>query len=237
MVNIDTVYQRVLALANKEQRGYITPQEFNLFANQAQLEILDQYFYDRNQFNRLKGNDTSHSDMIDLLEEKIGFLETTTNSTCVNCLGHNLPLGLYHLNTVFDRTYNYTLEKTTHKEYLNRTSTGSTLLTPNNRLHTGVYYHLSSSKIITQPSASVGFRYIKVPRKASWGYVVINKKAMYDAAGPSNGGSTVHFELHPMEETELVYKILKLAGLSMKRDDVAKGGQGLESLKIQQEKQ
>ena len=45
-VNIDTVYQRVLAFANKEQRGYITPQEFNLFANQAQMEIFEQYFYD-----------------------------------------------------------------------------------------------------------------------------------------------------------------------------------------------
>ena len=39
MVNIDTVYQRVLAIANKEQRGYVTPQEFNLLANQAQMEI------------------------------------------------------------------------------------------------------------------------------------------------------------------------------------------------------
>ena len=39
MVNIDNVYQKVLVLANKEQRGYITPQEFNLFASQAQLEI------------------------------------------------------------------------------------------------------------------------------------------------------------------------------------------------------
>ena len=27
-ISVDTVYQRVLALANKEQRGYITPQEF-----------------------------------------------------------------------------------------------------------------------------------------------------------------------------------------------------------------
>ena len=37
-VNIDTVYQKVLAIANKEQRGYITPQEFNLYANLAQQE-------------------------------------------------------------------------------------------------------------------------------------------------------------------------------------------------------
>ena len=41
-INIDTVYQRVLNIANKEQRGYITPQEFNLFADQAQKEIFEQ---------------------------------------------------------------------------------------------------------------------------------------------------------------------------------------------------
>ena len=32
-VSVDTVYQRVLAIANKEQKGYITPQEYNLLAN------------------------------------------------------------------------------------------------------------------------------------------------------------------------------------------------------------
>ena len=43
-VSVDTVYQRVLAILNKEQRGYVTPQEFNLFANQAQMDIFEQYF-------------------------------------------------------------------------------------------------------------------------------------------------------------------------------------------------
>ena len=74
-VNIDTVYQRVLSIANKEQRGYITPQEFNLLANQAQLEIFEQYFYDLNQFGRLPGNETKYADMVDSLEEKISIFE------------------------------------------------------------------------------------------------------------------------------------------------------------------
>ena len=43
MVSVDTVYQKVLAFANKEQRGYITPQEFNMFADHAQKEIFEQY--------------------------------------------------------------------------------------------------------------------------------------------------------------------------------------------------
>ena len=52
MVRIDDVYQKVLAIANKEQRGYITPQEVNLFADHAQMSIFEQYFYDKNQFAR-----------------------------------------------------------------------------------------------------------------------------------------------------------------------------------------
>ena len=70
-VSIDTVYQRVLALANKEQRGYITPLEFNLLANQAQMEIFEQYFYDINLYNRAPANSTEYADMLHILEEKI----------------------------------------------------------------------------------------------------------------------------------------------------------------------
>ena len=70
-VSIDKVYQKVLALANKEQRGYITPQEFNLYANQAQMEIFEQYFYDSNQFKRVPGNDSEYHDMVDLIDEKL----------------------------------------------------------------------------------------------------------------------------------------------------------------------
>ena len=71
MVSIDTVYQRVLAILNKENRGYLTPQEFNLMANQAQLEIFEQYFYDLNQFSRMGENDSEYANIIDNIEEKI----------------------------------------------------------------------------------------------------------------------------------------------------------------------
>ena len=79
MVNIDTVYQKVLALANKEQRGYVTPQEFNLFASQAQLEIIEQYFYDLNQFDRGNGNNTEYSDMVTLIQVGTRYQMIVTN--------------------------------------------------------------------------------------------------------------------------------------------------------------
>ena len=71
MINVDTVYQTVLALANKEQRGYITPQEFNLYADHAQMAIFEQYFYDLNQFRRQPGSTTKYIDMVDLIEDKL----------------------------------------------------------------------------------------------------------------------------------------------------------------------
>ena len=70
-ISVDTVYQRVLAILNKEQRGYLTPVEFNLLANQAQMSIFEQYFNDISQFSRVPGNSTEYSDPLENLYEKI----------------------------------------------------------------------------------------------------------------------------------------------------------------------
>ena len=87
-ISVDTMYQRVLALANKEQRGYVTPQEFNLLANQAQLELFEQYFHDINQFGRLHGNDTEYSDMLNIINEKISVFSRNQQ---VNLTSSNTP--------------------------------------------------------------------------------------------------------------------------------------------------
>jgi len=107
-ISVDTVYQRVLAIANKEQRGYVTPQEFNLFANQAQRNIFEQYFYDYNLYNRVPGNQTEYADMIPLLEEKLStFKKRHQPITIINAFGTGtLPTDVYRLGTVL--RYNLT---------------------------------------------------------------------------------------------------------------------------------
>jgi len=124
-VSIDTVYQRVLAIANKEQRGYITPQEFNLFANQAQMEIFEQYFYDKNQFARLPKNDTPYADLDHLLEEKISvFKKREQPVTITNEYGNGtLPTDVYRLDSVIrfgivDDNTNQIIEEVSEDEYV-----------------------------------------------------------------------------------------------------------------------
>ena len=100
-VSINNVYQKVLAIANKEQRGYITPQEFNLFANQAQMDIFEQYFYDKNQYNRLPKDNTPYADLDHLLEEKISiFKKRQQPVTIINQFGDGtLPNDIYRLDS------------------------------------------------------------------------------------------------------------------------------------------
>ena len=89
MIIVDTVYQRVLALANKEQRGYITPQEFNLLANQAQMEIFEQYFYDQKSEDQNLKNSTEFSNVDEMLDEKLSIFKNTQALTVTGSTGTN----------------------------------------------------------------------------------------------------------------------------------------------------
>tara|TARA_R100001509_G_C4860303_1_gene213161 strand:- start:613 stop:1425 length:813 start_codon:yes stop_codon:yes gene_type:complete len=60
MVDINTVYTTTLQILNKEQRGYVTPAEFNSLAAQVQLEIFESYFPDGSQLNRQNQNNTQN---------------------------------------------------------------------------------------------------------------------------------------------------------------------------------
>jgi hypothetical protein len=233
-VSIDTVYQRVLAIANKEQRGYISPQEFNLFANQAQMDIFEQYFYDINQFNRAPGNDTEYSNMLDLLNEKIAvFQKYMQDVTVTGARVGTIPSDVYRLGTVMyvGSTYPVEIDEVRHNEVLDLEKSPLTRAT----LTRPYYIRLTKSTIELYPStlassSSVRCNYVDKPIKASWAYTVVNGEALY------NSTSTVDFELHDSEETELVLKILELSGISIEDPQLYQLAAQEEGKRLQQEK-
>jgi len=71
---INTVRNTVMAVLNKDNNGYLTPEEFNLFAKQAQLEIFEEYFYNYNNLlnkNNKRLSNTGYADLPRQLEEVI----------------------------------------------------------------------------------------------------------------------------------------------------------------------
>ena len=70
-INVDNVYKTVLLILNQEQRGYITPDEFNKTATQVQLDIFEGYFDDLNQQLRVPQADFDYSDRQIDIDDKI----------------------------------------------------------------------------------------------------------------------------------------------------------------------
>ena len=75
-INVNTVYQTVLSILNKEQRGYLTPAEFNKVGGQVQLEIFEKYAEDMNQQLRVPQVDLDYSDRQINIDEKISIFKT-----------------------------------------------------------------------------------------------------------------------------------------------------------------
>jgi hypothetical protein len=232
MIIIDTVYQKVLALANKEQRGYITPLEFNLLANQAQELIFEQYFYDLDQMKRRDTDTTSLSDMSELIENKL------TEFTDVQTMaGGGVYPSNYRTGRIFvsvgivsyeaklvsmNEITNY-LGSEFHMAGLQKNPVYTKI--NSNAVDVAVYNHLGL--LTTNVSCEV----ITRPIKVEWGYDVIAEKALYNAS------RTTDFQLHASEETELVFKILELAGIVINKVGLVQTAAQEDAKKIQYEKQ
>jgi hypothetical protein len=74
-INVDQVYKTVLLIINKEQRGYLTPSEFNKLATQVQLDIVDTYFETINQQSRGPQNETEYSNRLKTAQESLDTLK------------------------------------------------------------------------------------------------------------------------------------------------------------------
>ena len=233
MVNIDTVYQTVQALANKEQRGYLTPQEFNLFANQAQADIFEQYFYDLNAFRLAKPQERQVGDSVTFLQHKIANVEGVDY---VNDYplpgGTDLPLT-GHTGKIFVVGGTGTTIQTARLSTLEEI----------NRLRASPWHVSNWTEALYIED---GYQRIQVwmggpvgnvmcehitgePGLVYWGYIVVNEKAVY------NPNSSKNFDLHVSEQADLVAKITKLAGISIENQELYQAGAAEEALNTQQE--
>tara|TARA_Y100000361_G_scaffold40628_1_gene34777 strand:- start:15874 stop:16704 length:831 start_codon:yes stop_codon:yes gene_type:complete len=102
MSKINQVRQTVLSILNKNNYGYISPIDYNLFAKQAQLDLFEQYFYDYNKqivAENLRYSGTGNADIARQLNEVI---ETFTQyrtlaSTTGSAQTFTLPSDWYTL--------------------------------------------------------------------------------------------------------------------------------------------
>lgn len=241
---INSVRTTVLAIANKNNFGYISPNDFNLYAKQAQLDLFEDYFYAYNAQIRKENarqSGTGYADITKGLAEVIDSFSVVQNLT--NALGsesNTYPINFnYYLINSLTRLDRDTgeikneIEKVSQSKYY-------ALQVSNLTKPTEEYpvYVLDNNNITVYPSTiignnSVSCSYIRYPRDPKWTYIdIASGEPVFDATA----SDYQDFELPLSDEPSLIMKILQYAGVSIREKDLVAFANN-EELKEQQQEQ
>ena len=255
-INVDTVYKTVLLILNKEQRGYMTPPEFNRIATQVQLDIFEQYFEDLNQQLRVPQADVDYADRQMAIDEKISIFKTTGNATLNTAIANNpywdLPtVDLYGTQIVYNQltpltvgqasfyklgtvTYQPTVGLPTELQRLPRNEfyniQKSNLTASTLRFPTYLY---ENNKLFIRPTTvaadTVSVDFLRKPLNVQWAFTLgPGNSYIFNSAG---GGGSVNFELSSTEQTSVILKVLLYAGIVIRDPQIVQAA----SQQIQQE--
>lgn len=209
-INVNTVYRTVLLILNKEQRGYLTPDEFNKIASQVQLEIFRSYIDDYNQLSRTQQPEATYADRISLLQEKISIFEKSVNSAGLAGGGAqnnpvSFPNDLYKIGSIVHAGVNE-LQKIQKSEVY--TLNQSPLTAPTTKYPV---YYTEGSNFVCMPALSgvVIINYIKAPADVVWNFTIPAGQNYYEY----DTSGSIDFEIHVSEQTEVILKILLYAGV------------------------
>ena len=204
-INVDAVYKTVLLILNQQQRGYMTPDEFNKGGTQVQLNIFEKYEDDLNQQYRVPQNDTEYANRVKNIEQKLQFFQRTGATAYVGPHFTLTPTDIYRLGSVY-----YNGEELT--QYSQRNEITQLLLSPLTKPTTDFPVYLYEQDLLylypTTIQTGVTISYLKTPADINWGYSVgALGQFLYNSAG------SVNFELSVTEQTNVVTRILAYAGV------------------------
>ena len=207
-ISVDTVYKTVLFILNKQQRGYMTPEEFNKVGAQAQLEIFEKYFEDLNQLTRIPQNDMDYADRVAYLDDKISIFKNVEVKELGSETSFALPNNTHIIGTITSNDIE--LQRVSRNEYYNIIKSPLTKPTLSYPI-----YLLESSKVKVSPSsiAEVSYDYIIRPVEPEWNYTVGSVGQFIFNATDAVNNKSIDFELHNSEQVELILRVLSYAGI------------------------
>ena len=242
MIDVNTVYTTVLSILNKEQRGYLTPFEFNNLGRQVQLEIFESYFEDLNQMLRVPQETTEYADRVKLLREKIATFETSAAVT----VALSGSFGQYDFSAQNPAVHRFGMleytngsnlpvevEKVTRHDFLSYRR--SPLTTPTED-YPICYIDGTNIKILPgiasaaagangSPAKVYTLEYVKKPIDPVWNYTVGSVgQYIFD---PVSNGTSKNFEISDVDQTELITKILMYAGVIIRDPEIVQTAAGL----------
>jgi hypothetical protein len=206
-INVDTVYKTVLLILNQQQRGYMTPDEFNRVGTQVQLNIFEKYADDLNQQYRMPQNDTEYANRVKNIEENLQFFQRTGATAYIGPHFTLTPTDIYRLGSVYSGGVELT-------QYAQRNEITQMLLSPLTQPTTNFPVYLYEQDLLyvypTTIQTGITISYLKTPADIKWTYSIGTLGQFeYD----SNGAGAQNFELSVTEQTDVITRVLAYAGV------------------------
>jgi hypothetical protein len=236
---INSVRNTVLAVLNKNNYGYVSPADFNLYAKQAQLEVFEEYFSQYNKavnMENARTSGTSYADLKRAIEESIETFSQTSTLAQV-APGTNRYFTPSLTTTGFDyflinkvlcydasgntRVYKGEAEKVNHSQItmlVNSLLTAPTEQYPAYTQEGGIMTVYPSS--INLPS-EVDAQYFRYPKAPKWTFITL---ASGEPVFDQSQVDYQDFEVPLEDEYKLVFKILQYCGMSIREIQVAQFG-------------
>lgn len=245
---INSVRNTVLSVLNKNNYGYISPSDFNLFSKQAQLEVFEEYFFEYNKLLNMENarmSGTSYADMRKAVEEAIEIFSTTSSLTQVAPATNRFFLpsvtttgfDYFLINKVLcydasvgPRRFLGEAEKVNHSKItmlINSNLTSPTEQYPSYIQENDIMTIFPST--INLPN-EVDAQYIRYPKDPKWTYITLaNGEPVFDQSQPDYQD----FEVPREDEYKLILKILQYAGISIREIEPVQFGAAKEAQEVQ----
>lgn len=228
---INSVRNTVLSVLNKNNYGYISPNDFNLFAKQAQLDIFENYFYRYNyqiQKENARQSGIGYADIKKQYEEVIdSFSELVTLTESAGVFA--LPNDFYTLVRVI---YTNGLGKMVEVEKVPVARLQQLLMSNLTQpIELFPMYVQSGTNIQVYPdtiSTGVTCYYVRYPLDPKWTYTIVSGEPLFN----QGAADYQDFELPLTDEPTLVAKILQFAGMSIREIEALNFGAQQEQTEI-----
>jgi hypothetical protein len=236
---IDSIYQLLKTIINKELRGNVSPAEFNLIAKQVQEKIFRGYFEDENRDKNKQNRgftNKGYSNLAFVQRQRIDdfskietVLPIAVPDSSSAYIEYTIPTDVYLIkdrgvslvNTVVDETESSDLSFILSSTTTSPSSTFPIYERYNDILRVYPFTDAGTS----ESSYPLTLRYLKLPEDPKWTYRVVSNTELFD----NTQGDFQDFELHESEYSNIVIQMLGYFGVNLREVDLAQYSEILKS--------
>ena len=239
MISINVVRNVVMFILNKNNNGYITPDEFNSYCNLAQLDIFENMFFQYNNWLNKENKRMSNTEYANIpknIREQIDVFATYADLDYEVIASSNL---WSFAGTDLYRTMNVSLVNAQNKkidiEEANKSEINRLVNTQLVSITYPIYEKIGADyrlyPIVDPNDYTLEMFYLRTPKYPKWTYVNVGGNPVYNASATD----LQDIELHISNFNTLVVKVLGYCGISIREQEVEQTANS-EELKIAQKK-